>query len=203
MSIIIAGIHTGIGKTVCSTIICEALGYEYFKPVQAGDLDQTDSMFVERNITNKHCRIHPEAYRLKIAASPHYAAAEEGIEIAPGSIQLPKTIHPLVVETAGGIMSPLGPQFLMIDLIEALKLPAVIVSENYLGSINHTLMTFTCLKSRGIPLAGIVFNGLENKASQNYILEHTKLPLLFCIPKFEIITAAVISDFTATISFKL
>lgn len=203
MSIIIAGIHTGIGKTVCSTIICESLGYDYFKPVQAGDLDQTDSMFVRKNITNKHCTIHPEAYRLKIAASPHYAAAEEGIEIAPGSIQLPKTAHPLVVETAGGIMSPLGPQFLMIDLIEALKLPAVIVSENYLGSINHTLMTFTCLKSRGIPLAGIVFNGLENKASQDYILEHTKLPLLFCIPKFEIITAAVISDFAATISFKL
>jgi dethiobiotin synthetase len=203
MSIIIAGIHTGIGKTVCSTIICEALGYDYFKPVQAGDLDQSDSMFVKKNISNKNCTIHPEAYRLKIAASPHYAAAKEGIEIAPGSIQLPETTHPLVVETAGGIMSPLGPQYLMIDLIEELKLPAVLVSENYLGSINHTLMTFTCLKSRGIRIAGIVFNGPENKASQDFILAHTELPILFAIPKFELITAAEIHDFAATISLKI
>jgi dethiobiotin synthetase len=203
MSILIAGIHTGIGKTLCSTIICEALGYDYFKPVQAGDLDHTDSMFVKRNISNKNCTIHPEAYRLKIAASPHYAAAEEGIEIMPGNIQLPYTNHPMVVETAGGIMSPLGPQYLMIDLIEELKLPVVLVSENYLGSINHTLMTFACLKSRRIAIQGIVFNGLENKASQDYILEHTELPFLFAIPKFELINAAVIHDFAATISIKL
>ena len=202
MSMIIAGIHTGIGKTVCSTIICEALGYDYFKPVQAGDLDQTDSMFVKKNITNKNCIIHPEAYQLKIAASPHYAAAQEGIQIIRGSIQLPDTNHQLVVETAGGIMSPLGQHFLMIDLIEDLKLPVVLVSENYLGSINHTLMTYTNLKSRRIPVLGIVFNGLENKASQDYILDYTQLPLLFSIPKFELITAEAIHDFSNTIAIK-
>src|ERR1700739_2087806 len=99
MSFIIAGIHTGIGKTICSAIICQVKGYDYWKPVQAGSLEDSDSIFVQRN-TNNHIKIHPEAYRLKIAASPHYAAEKEGIEITRENIQIPNSNRPIVVETA-------------------------------------------------------------------------------------------------------
>ena len=199
MSIVIAGIHTGIGKTVCSAIICEAKGFDYFKPVQAGELDNTDSMFVKRNVSNAECTVHREAYRLKLAASPHYAAREEGIEIKKEDIVLPVTHNNLLIETAGGIMSPLANNFLNLDLMEHLKLPVVLVSNNYLGSINHTLMSYLALKNRGIKITGIVFNGEENKASETYILQYTQLPFLFSIPQFEVINKETIAEFARTI----
>src|SRR5436190_4886175 len=102
MSIIIAGIHTGIGKTICSAVICEALGYDYWKPVQAGDLENSDTVFIRKNVSNPSCIIHPEAYRLQIAASPHYAAEMENIEIKKEYIFLPASSNNIVVETAGG-----------------------------------------------------------------------------------------------------
>lgn len=200
MNIIIAGIHTGIGKTVCSTVICQALGYDYFKPIQAGDLDCTDSMFVSQHITNTKCTIHRESYRLQTPASPHYAAALEGILINKEAIQLPSTTNNLLVETAGGIMSPLAEGLLNIDLMAHLNLPTVLVSNNYLGSINHTLMTYELLKARGIPLLGLVFNGLPNEASESYILNYTQLPLLFSIPQWRQIDKNTISNFASSIS---
>ena len=180
---IIAGIHTGIGKTFTSAVLCEAFGYDYWKPVQAGDLDNSDSIFVKNNISNPLCTIHPEAYRLKVAASPHFAADTEGVVIDRKKIVLPKTNNKLLVETAGGIMSPLGKNYLMIDLIKQLNQPVVVVSESYLGSINHTLMTVKSLQNAEIPIQGIVFNGDIVQSSVDFILEHTQLPLLLSIPK--------------------
>src|ERR1700749_3407590 len=100
MNYLIAGIHTGIGKTLCSAILCQATGYDYWKPVQAGSLDDTDSIFIKKHVTNPDVTIHPEAYKLKIAASPHYAAEEEGIEIKKEHIFVPKTKNKIIVETA-------------------------------------------------------------------------------------------------------
>ena len=114
MSVVIAGIHTGIGKTICSAVLCQALGYDYWKPVQAGELHNTDSHFIERNTLNTNIKIHPEAYRLQTAASPHYAAALEGIEIQENQFILPFSTNKIVVETAGGLMSPLSNNFLNI-----------------------------------------------------------------------------------------
>ena len=145
MSILIAGIHTGIGKTFCSAVICQALGYDYWKPVQAGELDDTDSIFIKRNVTNPKCVVHPETHRLTIPSSPHYAAEMDGIEIKAGDFILPKTSNQIVIETAGGIMSPLSNSFLNIDLMAQLNLPAIVVSNNYLGSINHTLLTVAAM----------------------------------------------------------
>ncbi len=88
MSIIVAGIHTGIGKTICSAIICQALGFDYWKPVQAGDLENSDSVFIQKNVTNKSTIIHEEAYSLQTAASPHYAASIDGIKIEQEKIIL-------------------------------------------------------------------------------------------------------------------
>ncbi|MBP7477133.1 MAG: dethiobiotin synthase [Chitinophagales bacterium] len=203
MSVIIAGIHTGIGKTICSAVICQALGYDYFKPVQAGDLDNSDSIAIKNLVSNPHCVIHPESYRLQIPASPHYAAEREGITIEKEKIILPQTQNNLLVETAGGVMSPLATNFLNLDLIEHLALPVILVSNNYLGSINHSLLSFLALQSRNIDIRGIVFSGKKNSASESFILEHTQLPLLFSIPQFEDLNSQTIARFAQTISIDI
>ncbi len=203
MNIAIAGIHTGIGKTVCSAIICQKLGYDYFKPVQAGELDNTDSMFVKRNVSNPACIIQEESYKLKTASSPHFAAELEGIKIEKENIVLPSTKNNLIVETAGGLMSPLAKDFLNIDLIQYFELPVVLVSNNYLGSINHTLLSYSLLRARKIKINGIVFNGPKNEASESYILQYTKLPLLFSVPQFEVINKDTIREFAESISINL
>ena len=200
MSVIIAGIHTGIGKTVCSAILCQALGYDYFKPVQAGELNNSDSLLVRKYVTNPKCIIHPEVYKLKLAASPHYAAEQEGIEITKEKIKLPSTQNNLVIETAGGLMSPLSKEFLNIDLAEHFNLPVILVSNNYLGGINHTLLSFEALQRRGIKIQGIIFNGIKVPASEEYILGFTKLPLLFSVPQFEEVNAESIGVFAKRIS---
>ncbi len=200
MKIAIAGIHTGIGKTVCSAILCEMLKYDYFKPVQAGELDNTDSMVVRRLVSNTACTVHPESYKLKLAASPHFAAEQEGIEIRKEGIVLPASDDGIVIETAGGLMSPLGKDLLNIDLIEHFHLPVILVSNSYLGSINHTLLSYSLLKSRGVKILGIIFNQGENKASEDYILKYTKLPKLFSVPAFEALNAETIQAFAKTVT---
>ena len=202
MSVIIAGIHTGIGKTLCSAIICQSTGCDYWKPVQAGNLDDTDSIFIQKN-TDNHIKIHPEAYRLKIAASPHFAAEKEGIEITRENIQIPKSNKPIVIETAGGIMSPLSLDFLNINLIQRLELPVILVSNNYLGSINHTLLSVEALQERNIPIKGIVFSGEKNEASESFILEYTQLPLLFAIPFLPRIDKESVAKVAASIKIDL
>ncbi|MEN9570672.1 MAG: dethiobiotin synthase [Bacteroidota bacterium] len=193
MSVIIAGIHTGIGKTICSAVICQALGYDYWKPVQAGDLDNTDTLFVQNMVTNPACHTHPETHRLRLAASPHYAAAQEGINIKATDFTLPATVNPLVVETAGGIMSPLAPNLLNIHLAQQLQLPVILVSNNYLGSINHTLLTVAAMRQHNLTLKGLVFSGQLLQSTRDYIVQHTGLPILFSIPQLEVVTAAAIA----------
>jgi len=203
MNLSIVGIHTGIGKTVCSAILCEALGFDYWKPVQAGELSNTDSMFVKRNVSNPKCNVHPERYVLQTASSPHYAASLENIEIKRSDFELPKTGNSLVVETAGGLMSPLANNFLNIDLIEHLHLPSILISNNYLGSINHTLLTFSALKMRDIPMLGIIFMGDSTPPSENIILERTELKQICAIPKIENLDREAIKKFASGININL
>jgi dethiobiotin synthetase len=202
MGIIIAGIHTGIGKTICSAVICQALGYDYWKPVQAGDLENSDSIFIQRNVTNPACKIHREKYLLQTPMSPHKAAEIDGILITKDDFILPISTNPMVVETAGGIMSPLADNLLNIDLMEHLQLPVILVSNNYLGSINHTLLTVSALKQRNIPIKGLVFSGEEVSSSREFILQYTLVPLLFSIPLFKKTDAATIATFAANNTIK-
>ena len=195
MSYCIAGIHTGIGKTVCSAVICQALGYDYWKPIQAGDLDDSDSLFIHNRVENPLCTIHPERFKLLTACSPHYAAEKENLTLKKEDFLLPATSNNIVVETAGGLMSPLAKDFLNIDLIEHLGLPFILVSNNYLGSINHTLLSYYLLKNRSIPVVGIVFSGQTVASSEKFILKHTQLPLLFSIPFFEKLNKSSIKNF--------
>ena len=174
-SYFITGIGTDVGKTVAAAILTEALQADYWKPVQAGALDFTDTDTVRSLVSNPVSVFHPEAYRLKMAASPHRAAAAEGIEIDVHNMHLPQTENNIVVEGAGGLMVPLNKRFLMLDLVQQLGLEVVLVSRNYLGSINHTLLTAEVLRYRKVPVAGIIFNGEENAASEDFIVKYTGL----------------------------
>jgi dethiobiotin synthetase len=178
----ITGIGTGIGKTITSAIITEKLKADYWKPIQSGDLAQSDSMTIESLISNNQTVIHPETYRLTQPLSPHLSAKIDGIEIELNNFQLPKTNNNLIVEGAGGLMVPLNDKALILDLVKYLKLEVIVVSQHYLGSINHTLLTINTLKQHNMSIRGIIFNGEENLESQSYILNYSDIKHLGNIP---------------------
>jgi len=173
----ITGIGTGVGKTVCAAVLCEALGADYWKPVQAGGLDASDSRTVRSLLGPQHV-IHPEAYRLSQPISPHAAARRDGVRIELSRLAPPRAKRPLVIEGAGGLMVPLNEEELMIDLVAQLGAPAVLVSRHYLGSINHTLLSLEALARRGLPLAGLVFNGRPDEASEEAICRRACAPVI-------------------------
>lgn len=169
----ITGIGTGIGKTIASAVITEKLKADYWKPIQSGDLAQSDSLTIEHLISNNETVIHPETYRLNQPLSPHLSAKLDGIEIELSKFQLPKTDNNLIIEGAGGLMVPLNDKELILDLIKYLDLEVILISQHYLGSINHTLLTINTLKQHNIKIKGIIFNGDKNLESQSYILNYT------------------------------
>eukprot|EP00667_Euglena_gracilis_P029117 EG_transcript_38077 len=156
----VTGIGTGVGKTVVSAVLVRALQADYWKPVQAGDLHCLDSDFVRQMAANDVSRFHPERFLLDYPMSPHAAAARMGLTMRLADFQAPATPRPLVIEGAGGLLVPLNDEGLTIlDLIDGLQATAVVVSQHYLGSINHTLLTAHALRARGVPVLGVVFNG--------------------------------------------
>ena len=195
MNFIIVGIHTGIGKTICSAVLTEALQFDYWKPVQAGDLESTDSHFIQNHIENKRTRIIPEAYRLTIPASPHFAAAQDGVEIFLDKLTLPKSDNSIIVETAGGILSPLSDTLVNLDLIKHLGLPVVLVTNDYLGSINHTLLSVEILRGANIEILGLVFSGQRVDATRTFIQNYTGLKTLLAVPFFENLTREALVSF--------
>lgn len=167
--IFITGTGTDVGKTLISAIVVEALQADYWKPVQAGYAGGTDSLWIQRMISNPRSVIHPELYKLQMPASPHLAAPAENIRIQLKEIitHLPKTKNQLVIEGAGGLMVPLNENKLIIDLIKKLKARVIIVSKNELGSINHSLLTAAVLKKEKIDVTGWIFT----EEYQNYEAE--------------------------------
>jgi len=185
-TIAIAGIHTGIGKTIASAVIAEALGADYWKPVQAG-IEERDLEQLAQLLTNGPSRVHPEAVLLTQPMSPHAAAIIDGVEIDYTKFNWPETAKTLVVETAGGLLSPMSGTTTMADFISHYQLPVILVTQNYLGSINHTLMTIEVLKNRGITLQGLIINGAENKSSESFIDSYAGVRVLGRIPFFKTI----------------
>jgi dethiobiotin synthetase len=179
----ISGIGTGVGKTVMSALLCEALKADYWKPVQAGDLENSDTLTAQRLISNSKTHFHKEAYKLPFALSPHASAENAGMEIDISQIQVPQTNNTLVIEGAGGLMVPINYDTLYIDLLSHWNVEVVLVSRHYLGSINHTLLSAELLKQRNISIKGIVFNGDENHQSEKVILKLTGLEMLGRIPE--------------------
>jgi dethiobiotin synthetase len=190
----VTGIGTGIGKTIVSAVLVEKLKADYWKPVQSGDLDNSDSLLIRSLISNEQSKIHPESYRLNQPFSPHKSAAIDGITIDPESFVPPKTDNALIIEGAGGLMVPLNNRFLMIDLIKKLNVPVILVSQNYLGSINHTLLSIQALKQHEIPIKGIIFNGIKDIYSKEFILDYSGLKLLGHIPQYKSVDKMSIMD---------
>ena len=169
----ITGIGTEIGKTVCSAILTKYYKADYWKPVQSGDLHYTDSMKITDWVGDEvYC--HTETYRLELAASPHQSAAEEGKLIRVKDFQLPETEKRLIIEGAGGLMVPLSDTEFMIDLIEKLNVPVALVIKNYLGCINHTLLSIMALKQRKIPLQYLILNGSFPTDTERIIVNYTE-----------------------------
>ena len=173
MKLFITGIGTDVGKTIASSIVVQSLQADYWKPIQAGDLDNSDSKKVQNLVSNNKSRYFDNAYKLNTPASPHYAATIDGITIDLNTITEPTTQNHLVIEGAGGILVPLNNVDCIADLIRP-DYKVIVVSRHYLGSINHTLLTLEFLKSRAISVAGILFSGDENQASETLILQKTK-----------------------------
>jgi len=190
----ITGIGTGIGKTIVSAILVEKLQADYWKPVQSGDLASSDSLYIKSLVSNNKTVIHNETYQLTQPFSPHKSADLDGIIIDPEKFILPETNNVLIIEGAGGLMVPLNDQFLMIDLINKSGAEVVLVSQNYLGSINHTLLSIYTLKQYNIPIKGIIFNGKKDSYSEDFILQYTGISLLGNIPEFEMIEKKAIIE---------
>jgi dethiobiotin synthetase len=192
--IFITGIGTGIGKTIISAILVEKLKADYWKPVQSGDLDNSDTMTIKSLVSNSKSVLHPETYKLSQPFSPHKSAAIDGIAIDIKKIIPPQTDNALIIEGAGGLMVPLNDKYLMIDLIKQLDAEVVLVSKHYLGSINHTLLTAYALNQYNIPVKGIIFNGLKDIYSKEYILNYTGLELLGHVPEFDNLDKKTIAE---------
>ncbi len=172
MKIFVTGISTDVGKTIASSIIVESLEADYWKPIQAGDLDNSDSHKIKSKISNQKSKIFENAYKLNTPASPHLAAEIDGITIDLKEIKEPETENHLVIEGAGGIFVPLNETDTIIDLIKP-DYKVIVVSRHYLGSINHTLLTIEAIRNRGFEVAGIIFSGSENKSTESLILNKT------------------------------
>jgi len=180
----ITGIGTDIGKTVVSAILVEKLKADYWKPVQSGDLDHSDTIKVKALVSNQVSLFHPESYRLNRPLSPNHSAKIDGIRIDPSRIVLPESTNKyLIIEGAGGLMVPLNYEYLVIDLASDLKAEIILVSKAYLGSINHTLLSIEAIKQRNLPLRGIVFNGNPNPESEDVILEYSGVKCIGRIPE--------------------
>lgn len=176
----VVGISTEVGKTIVSAILTEAFQADYWKPIQSGDLENSDTDKVKRLISNTHTIFHPNSYGLHTPASPHLSAQLDGVRIELSKIVRPETNNTLVIEAAGGLYVPLNEKDMMLDLIHPTD-KVILVSRHYLGSINHTLLTYETLKNRGLNIHSIVFSGTPTPSTEEVILRHTNLPVLLHI----------------------
>ena len=174
--IFVTGTSTEVGKTIASAILVEALEADYWKPVQSGDLDNSDSHKIARLISNGKSVIHKNSYALNTPMSPHAAAEIDGIEIKLREIIEPETNNNLIIEGAGGLLVPLNQTDTIADLIKP-NYHVVVVSRHYLGSINHTLLTIEALKRRGLD-ASLIFSGEEHSTTEQIILKKTGVACL-------------------------
>lgn len=195
MNLTVAAIGTDVGKTVISAILCQAFKADYWKPVQAGDLQHSDTDKVKELVSFPAFQTHAETHRLTQPMSPHAAAQIDGIHILPTDFSKPDTQgRPLMTELAGGLMVPLSSTYLTIDLIQDLGDPVVLVINSYLGSINHSLLSLELLRQRNISLFGVIFNGKTNPQSRDIILQYSGVRVMADIPH----AAALNRDFVKT-----
>jgi dethiobiotin synthetase len=184
--IFITGIGTDVGKTIIAAILTEALQADYWKPVQAGFSDGTDALRVKELISNERSFVHPEVYKFSLPASPHIAARNENVKVDLDLIekkfqQLKIVNYPVIIEGAGGLMVPLNQNEFVVDLIKKLNARVILVSRNYLGSINHSLLTAEVCKQKGVDVIGWIFND-QYLSYEDEIVSWTGFPKIYSIP---------------------
>ena len=172
----VTGISTDVGKTVASAILVEALEADYWKPVQAGDLDNSDTHKVQKLVSNTKSVFHPNSYALKTPMSPHGAAEIDGIVIDLNQIEPPKTKNNLVIEGAGGLLVPLNDTETILDLIKP-TYKVIVVSRHYLGSINHSLLTIKTLQEKGFDVS-LIYSGNAHKTTESIIDKMTGVEVI-------------------------
>lgn len=172
----ITGISTEVGKTIVSAIVTEALQADYWKPVQAGDLDNCDTQKVARLVSNAKSKFHPNSYALNTPMSPHASAEIDKVKIDIEKIKEPATKNNLVIEGAGGLLVPLNDKNTILDIIQP-DYKVIVVSRHYLGSINHTLLTIHLLQEKGLDVS-IIFSGEEHPTTENIIKKMTKVNVI-------------------------
>lgn len=172
----VTGISTNVGKTIASAILVEALQADYWKPIQAGELDHCDTKKVQGLVSNSKSKFHPNSYALKTPMSPHAAAKIDNVYIELENIIAPKTKNHLVIEGAGGLLVPINDTQTVMDIIRP-KYKVIVVSRHYLGSINHTLLTIQALKNKGFDIS-IIYSGNEHKSTEDIIHKMTGVPVI-------------------------
>ncbi len=175
----ITGTDTGVGKTVVSAILVAGLQGRYWKPIQSGLDDLTDTQWIHKVTGFPEKNFYPETYLLKRPVSPHVSATGEGVRIELDAFQVPET-HPsthLIVEGAGGIMVPLNDHQLMLDLMIKLDIPVLLVASSLLGTINHTLLSLEQLRRHGLDVLGVVLNGPLNPDNREAIEQHGQISI--------------------------
>ena len=192
-SFFVTGIGTDVGKTVVAAILTEALKADYWKPVQAGDLDNSDTHKVKRYVSNATSVFHPNSFALKTPMSPHGAAKLDGLNITLEQIQRPSTKNHLVIEGAGGLLVPLSDTITIQDLIKPTD-HVIVVSRHYLGSINHTLMTLKLLKDQGYKVS-LIYSGDEHVSTESIITTMTEVPVIGRIANEPYFDQNVIKDY--------
>lgn len=195
MNIFVTGIGTGVGKTLVSAILTRALEADYWKPVQAGFEDGTDSEYVQVAIDGTGSVIHPEVYKLRLPASPHIAARQAGVDISIEKIcaSIPVINRNLIIEGAGGLMVPLNETAFVADLIKALNAKVILVSRNYLGSINHSLLTAKVCRDMNLPVIGWIFND-QYLDYEEEIVRWSDIPKIATVPYSETTDGAFINS---------
>jgi len=202
MNYFITGIGTNVGKTIVSAILTETLQADYWKPIQSGTIEGKDSDTIRDLISNSITSIHPESYLLKQPLSPHFAAKIDGIEINLDEIHLPTTTHDLIIEGAGGIFVPINETHFVIDIAKKYDCEIILVISNYLGCINHTLLSIDYLVNHHYKIKALVFNGTFETEVKSAITNHYKDLACIEIPTLEKLTKDTIKRIAETIRGK-
>ena len=201
MNLFITGIGTNVGKTIVSTILTESLQADYWKPIQSGTIESMDSETVRSNISNDKTVIHPEAYLLKEPLSPHFAAKLDGITIEIEKINLPITTNHLIIEGAGGILVPINDRQYVIDIAKKFDCEIILVISNYLGCINHSLLSIEYLKVHNLKLHSLVFNGEFQYEVKNAILQYSPQSKVVDIPTLDNVCSASVIEVAKLINW--
>ena len=192
--IIICGTDTDVGKTIVSSFFVQGLKGIYWKPIQSGTEEGTDTKTVCNLLNLEPNRYISERYKFKAPVSPHWAAEQESGFIEPSNLKLPDLDELIIIETAGGLMVPLNRDWLQIDQLKVWGAPIILVARTGLGTLNHTLLSLEALRHRNLVVLGIVLNGPAHKDNPKTLEQFGDTKILASLPIFDEVNAKVLSQ---------